>query len=68
MTLKSGSRASDGLVRVRLWRAEETRWVGSLTKCLADMVVDGWSEMVNQYYRDEMKWFLIKKISLINWV
>lgn len=39
MTLNSGSRATEGLVRVRLWRAEETRWVGSLTKCLADMTI-----------------------------
>lgn len=39
MILESGSRATLGLVRVRLWRAVLTRRVGSLMKCLEDMVM-----------------------------
>lgn len=39
MTLFSASRATEGLVSVRLWRAAFTRAAGSLMKCLADIVV-----------------------------
>jgi hypothetical protein len=35
MILCSGSKARDGFVRVREWRAVRTRWVGSEKKCLA---------------------------------
>lgn len=38
MILEAGSRATLGLVRVRLWRALLTSCVGSSMKCLDDMV------------------------------
>ena len=38
MILFSASRATDGFVIVRAWRAVLTRSVGSLMKCLADMI------------------------------
>lgn len=38
MILFSESRATEGFVIVRAWRAELTRWVESLMKCLADMI------------------------------
>ncbi len=46
MILWSESRATEGLVRVRLWRADETRWVGSLMKCLDDMI-----DRLNNYFK-----------------
>lgn len=38
MILLAASRAMEGLVMVSAWRAVFTRWVGSLMKCLEDMV------------------------------
>lgn len=45
MILLGRSKAREGFVRVREWRAELTRWVGSEKKCFAgiELVVLQWS-------------------------